>query len=288
MPPSTPRVWLITGSSSGLGLDVVRCVLAKGDIAVATLRRPEVLADLVAQHPAERLLVLKLDVTIPSDITAAFAKAREAFGRVDVVVSNAGYTLLGEIEGTPDDAARAMFEVDFWGAAHILQEAVRFMREVNPPGRGGRIIQITSGTGISGFPGCGFYSAGKHAVEGLAETLAKEADSAWNIKITLIPLGGFVTKAVSTSMVKLPPHPAYLKPGLPSTLSRQAVLAGTPDVKGDTAKAAQALYRLSELQDPPMHLVLGKDAIILARKQWETFSAEIDQYEAWSDGLEKD
>ncbi|KAI0773175.1 NAD-P-binding protein [Trametes elegans] len=279
---STPRVWFITGCSSGLGLDVARCVLAKGDIAVATLRRPEVLADLVAQYPPKRLLVLKVDVSIPSDITAAFERTREVFGRVDVVVSNAGYAVLGEVEGTPDDAARAMFEVTFWGATHVLQEAVRFMRE------------ITSGTGIARFPACGFYSASKHAMEGLTETLAKEIDPAWNIKVTLIPLGGFVTNAVSTSMVKLPPHPAYLNSHLPSAMSRKAMLATISghndplyDVKGDTAKAAETLYRLSELQNPPMRLIVGKDSIVLAREKWATFSAEIDQYESWSDGLEQ-
>ncbi len=107
--------YAVTGCSSGLGLELFRQVLSKGDIAVATLRKPEVLADLQAQYPADRLLVLKVDVSVHSDIIAAFEKTREVFGRLDVVVSNAGYALLGEVESTPDDVARALFEVNFWG-----------------------------------------------------------------------------------------------------------------------------------------------------------------------------
>ena len=136
--------------------------LENGDIAVATLRKPEVLNDLVAQYGPDRLLVLTLDVTKPTEIKAAFASAKAAFGRVDIVFNNAGFLLLGESENMPDDQARKMFEVIFWGAAHVLQEAVRFMREVNPPGVGGRVVQITSGTGFVGWPACGFYSASKH------------------------------------------------------------------------------------------------------------------------------
>ena len=152
----------VTGSSSGIGLEMTRRVLENGDIAVATLRKPEVLNDLVAQYGPDRLLVLKVDVVIHQDILDAFRKVQEVFGRLDVVVSNAGLALLGEVEGTPDDVARAMFEVNFWGATHVMQEAVRFFREVNEPGKGGRIIQITSGTGFVGYPACGFYTAAKH------------------------------------------------------------------------------------------------------------------------------
>lgn len=159
-------VCIVTGCSSGLGLELVRHVLSKGDIAVATLRKPEVLADLQAQYPADRLLVLKVDVTVHSDIIAAFQKMKEVFGRLDVVVSNAGYAVLGEVEGTPDDVARALFEVNFWGSVHVMQEAVKFFREVNAPGKGGRIIQISSVMGIVGFPACGFYNATKFGEHG--------------------------------------------------------------------------------------------------------------------------
>ena len=141
---------------------MTRRVLENGDIAVATLRKPEVLNDLVAQYGPDRLLALKVDVVIHQDILDAFRKVQEVFGQLDVVVSNAGVSVLGEIEGTTDEAARAMFEVNFWGAVHVTQEAVKFFREVNGPGIGGRLIQISSGCGIVGWPSCGFYSATKH------------------------------------------------------------------------------------------------------------------------------
>ena len=141
---------------------MTECVLASGDVAVATLRKPAALASLSSQYGPDRLLTLAVDVTSRADITAAFRAVQETFGRLDVVVSNAGVSVLGEVEGTLDEVARSMFEVNFWGAAHVLQEAVRFMREVNPPGVGGRVVQITSGTGFVGWPACGFYSASKH------------------------------------------------------------------------------------------------------------------------------
>ena len=104
---------LVTGSSTGIGLEMTRRVLANGDIAVATLRKSAALASLAAQYGPDRLLVLPVDVTVPADIVAAFKAAADAFGRIDVVVSNAGVSVLSEIEGTPDEAARAVFEVNF-------------------------------------------------------------------------------------------------------------------------------------------------------------------------------
>lgn len=114
-------------------------------------------------------------MSVHSDIIAAFEKTREVFGRLDVVVSNAGYAVLGEVEGTPDHVARALFEVNFWGSVHVMQEAVKFFREVNAPGKGGRIIQISSVMGIVGFPACGFYNAtkfGEHGADQTAKTRA--------------------------------------------------------------------------------------------------------------------
>ncbi|KAM5545462.1 hypothetical protein V8D89_000500 [Ganoderma adspersum] len=289
---AAPRVWFITGSSSGLGLDMTRDVLAKGDIAVATVRKPEVLAPLAAQYPKERLLILKVDVTVHQDILDAFKQAKEAFGGVDVVVSNAGFALLSEVEGTPDDVARAMFEVNFWGSTHVLQEAVRFMREENAPGKGGRIFQITSGTELVGFPACGFYAATKHAIGGLAETLAKEVDPEWNIKLTIISLGAFATNAVG-AMTKLPVHPAYENAELLVAKARKSILASPTgkfdpgyEMKGDPAKAADAIYRMSVLPSPPLRVPLG--CVDLARAVVKSFSEELEEYASWSMALEKD
>lgn len=149
----------VTGASSGLGKAVTEVVLRKGDIAVATLRKPAALAHLAKLYPPSRLLLLSLDVTRPADVSAAFDRTREVFGRLDVLFNNAGYAMFGEVEGTPDADARAMFEVDFWGAVSASREAVKFFREVNPPGEGGMILQNSSYSGFSGSPGFAFYSA---------------------------------------------------------------------------------------------------------------------------------
>lgn len=140
---------------------MTRLVLQNGDIAIATLRNPSVLASLSEQYPKDKLLVLKLDVTNREDITAAFAKVGDVFGRIDVVFNNAGYALVGEVEATSDELAHAQFAVNFWGAVHVTQEAVKFFREVNKGNIGGRIIQNSSISGFLNFPGVPFYAASK-------------------------------------------------------------------------------------------------------------------------------
>ena len=153
----------VTGASTGFGRSIAELVLRKGEIAIATARRPETLSSLTAQYPSNRLLAIRLDVTQPQDIAAAFAQAKDTFGRIDVVVNNAAIAVMGEVEAHDSDEGpvRALFETNFWGAAKVTSEAVRFFREVNDP-IGGRLLQISSITGLIGGPGLGYYSASKH------------------------------------------------------------------------------------------------------------------------------
>ena len=151
----------VTGASTGFGRELTKVVLEHGDTAVATARRPEVLADLVATYTAERLLTLKLDVTKQADIVAAFAAAHAKFGRIDVVANNAGYSTVGEVESVSDETARAIFETNFWGAANVAREAVRVFRELNPHGAGGRLLNFSSISGIQGMAGFAHYCATK-------------------------------------------------------------------------------------------------------------------------------
>lgn len=160
----TDSWFVVTGSSSGFGRSIVEYVLSQGGIAVATLRKPSALDDLKAKYPPSRLLILKLDVTKPQDITNAFDKTKEVFGRIDVVFNNAGYPLVGEIESTTQEVARALFEVTFWGADRVAQEAVKFFREVNKPGVGGRLLNVSSSAGLNAYPGIGYYCASKFGV----------------------------------------------------------------------------------------------------------------------------
>ena len=140
---------------------MVEYALKKGDNVVATLRRPEELAELQAAHGAA-LLVVKLDVTHTPEISAAFARAKAVFGRVDVVFNNAGVAAAGEVEGTPDDMQRRLFDTNFFGAANVTREAVRFFREENPPRAGGRLVVTSSSVGLRPFACAGYYSASKY------------------------------------------------------------------------------------------------------------------------------
>ena len=154
----------VTGSSSGFGLEVVKYALQQGDNVVATLRKPEALIDLTSVYGSDRLLLVQLDVTRQQEILNAFTQAKSHFGHIDVVFNNAGVTLIADVEATPDAAARELFEINFWGAVNVTREAVRFFREENEPGRGGRLIQNSSVRGLSPLPATGFYSATKHGL----------------------------------------------------------------------------------------------------------------------------
>jgi NAD(P)-dependent dehydrogenase (short-subunit alcohol dehydrogenase family) len=133
-------------------------MLQKGDNVVATLRTPAMLDGLATLYSNDRLLILPLDVTIPSDVTAAFVKARETFGRVDVVFNNAGICTIGEVEGMPDDDAKRLFDTNFWGAANVTKEAVATFRDFNSP-PGGRLLQMSSRTALQIVPGVAHYAA---------------------------------------------------------------------------------------------------------------------------------
>jgi enoyl-[acyl-carrier-protein] reductase (NADH) len=159
------------------------------------------LDDLKAKYPSDRLHILKLDVVNKGDITAAFKYVEEKLGRIDIVFNNAGHTLISEIEGTPDDVAKKMFDVNFWGAMNVSRESIRFFREVNKP-RGGRLWTVSSTAAITPYASLGYYSASKHgnapglvpeeclvtnlppsALEGATEALASELDPKWDIKV---------------------------------------------------------------------------------------------------------
>ena len=151
----------VTGTSTGLGRALVEHILENGEIAIATARTTSTLDNLVSQHPASRLLVLPLDITEPEQVHAVFSRGKEVFGRIDVVVNNAGRTALGEVELMDEAAGRDVLETNFWGALHVSKEAIRFFRDDNPPGIGGRLLSMSSYLGLSGFPAAGYYVASK-------------------------------------------------------------------------------------------------------------------------------
>ncbi|KAG9308868.1 hypothetical protein JVU11DRAFT_11327 [Chiua virens] len=280
---SDAKVWFITGCSSGFGFCIAEYALQKGDKVVATLRKPEVLSDLAARYP-ERLLVLKLDVTEPANVTAAFAASREKFGRIDVVVNNAGYGVLAEIEGTTDSNARGQFEVNFWGASHVSREAVRVFREENKP-IGGRLLQISSGAGIQSQAGAVYYSASKFALEAFSEGLAVELDPDWNIKITIFEPGPFRTNVVKGNLISVPIHPAYTGPSSPSMKWREVFSNLETIWNGDPVKFAEAVYKTTYLEDPPLRLPMHAVALEILREKGKHLLETAEKWESWSEDI---
>jgi len=281
---TTPKIWFITGASSGFGRAMTELVLRNGDIAIATLRKPAMLDSLVAQYPPTQLLVLELDVSKPEEITRAFSRSQEVFGRIDVVFNNAGYGVVGEMESCPDAAVRAMFDVLFWGAVDVTREAIKFFREVNRP-MGGRLLQNSSVAGLTCLPMSSFYSAAKHALEGFSKSVDGELDPTWNIKITLVEATWFRTDVLGRSLVLTEPHPAYVGP-TSRTASSRKWLESDPKVPGDTVKATAVIYRVAAMPNPPLQFVLGQVGIDSTRDQIAALAASMDQYESWSEGLD--
>ncbi|KIJ34205.1 hypothetical protein M422DRAFT_35171 [Sphaerobolus stellatus SS14] len=277
---SQPKVWLVTGSSVGLGRAVTEHVLSQGDIVVATLRKPEAISDLASKYDSSRLLILKLDVSKLEDIKAVFAKINETYGRLDVVHNNAGYGVFAEAESIPDDAARTMFEVNFWGLVNISKEAIRFFREVNKPGVGGRLLNTSSIAGLTGLPSLSLYSASKYAVEGFSEALSKEMKPEWNIKITILTLGGFKTNGLQ-SLASFPSLPAY-EGGVISQM-RQAFSG--PMQGGEPAKAAREIYRIANEPSARGRVLLGRDVIAIASSQIKLLQEDADASETFSADL---
>ncbi|KAF9003669.1 hypothetical protein BDQ17DRAFT_1241986 [Cyathus striatus] len=282
---SSPKVWFVTGSSSGLGFAVVQQALTKGDNVVATLRNPDVISHLLDNHPTQ-LLIVKLDVTNPKEITSAFQQAKEKFDRVDIVYNNAAFYAMAEIEGTPDELARRMFEVNFWGAANVTREAVRFLRDVNTPS-GGRILQASSMVGISSnVPLLGYYSATKFALEGFSEAISNEIDPSWNIKVTLISLGSYKTPATTPEKMEvLPTHPKYKKSGEAAReFVTQEFFSGKMQL-GDSHKAAREIYKIAIDDDPPSRVLLGLDSIAMTKVKAELLMDQAEKSALWSADL---
>ncbi|EIW75860.1 NAD(P)-binding protein [Coniophora puteana RWD-64-598 SS2] len=278
---SSHRVWLITGASSGFGRAMAELALKNGDKVAATLRNPSALDDLVALHPTGNLLVLKVDVTQSEHTTAAFTQAYEKFGRIDIVFNNAGLLTIGEIEAFPEDEARKLFEVNFWGAVHVTREALRQFREVNKPA-GGHLLNVSSAGGIVGIPGNAYYCATKFALEGFSEAAAKEVDPSWNIKVTIVEPGPFATKMVKENIKRVPNHPAYADPKMPG--NQFAAFITSPQ-DGDTIKAVAQIDKLTRLDSPPLRFPIHRDPIGAARAKSQEWKEVADKWESWSEDV---
>ncbi|KIK53007.1 hypothetical protein GYMLUDRAFT_88498 [Collybiopsis luxurians FD-317 M1] len=275
-----PRVWLITGATAGFGRAVAEVALSQGEIVSATGRNLEALQDLKNIYGADKLLISPCDVTSNQQIVNAFAATITQFSHLDVVLHCPGYAVIGEIESTPEEVARKLFEVNFWGTAAVCREAVRVFRE---QGSGGRLLTMSSVAGYMGLPALGYYSASKHAIEGMVESLAKEMIPQWNIKISILQPGSFKTDAFK-NYIFLPALDVYSNPVASSYGMRKYMEDGS-FLKGDVTKAASQIFEFTKLDNPPLRWQIGKDSVMAFRKQCEESLKESESLERWSDNV---
>jgi NAD(P)-dependent dehydrogenase (short-subunit alcohol dehydrogenase family) len=246
------QVWLITGSSRGLGRALADAVLAAGHKLVATARNPAQLADLIERY-GDQVRTVALDVTNEQAAVDAVAVATKAFGRLDVLVNNAGYGDISPIEDTSLDEFRAQIETNLFGVINVTKAALPLMREQ----RAGHILQFSSVGGRIGPVGRAPYAAAKWGVEGFSEVLSKEVGP-FGVKVTIIEPGGFRTDFAGSSTAIREGRPEY-----DSTVGKTARFQRDYNGKqpGDPAKAAAAVLHIASLNDPPLRLLLGSDAV---------------------------
>jgi NAD(P)-dependent dehydrogenase (short-subunit alcohol dehydrogenase family) len=250
------QVFLVTGSSRGLGRQIAEAALAAGHQVVATARRPETLADLAGRY-GRQILPVARDVTDPAGAQAAVATGVEAFGRLDVLVNNAGYADLASVEDVTLDDFREQIDANLLGVVYVTKAALPVLREQGA----GRIIQVSSIGGRLATPGLSAYQAAKWAVGGFSEVLAKEV-APLGIKVTVLEPGGMATDWAGSSMHVPPVSEPYQ-----ATVGAMAALhhnGDSPPVLGDPAKVAQVVLAVATMDEPPLRLILGSEAYAYA------------------------
>lgn len=261
----TQRVWLITGSSRGLGRALAEAVLNNGDLLVATARDPQQLAALTERF-GDRVLSVALDVTDATEVKSAVGLAVKHFGRIDILVNNAGVGFIGAFEEMTDDQFKGQIDTNFWGVVNVTRSVLPIMRAHGS----GRILQVTSIGGRGASPGLSGYHAAKFAVEGMSEALAQEVASL-GIQVCLIEPGGFRTDWGSASMAYAEAMEAYSE----TVGQRRAFMQGGYKYPGDPQKAALAILELVNLPRMPLRQPLGTDATILLKYGYEQSLAEL-------------
>ena len=265
------RVWFITGASSGLGRELAKGALAWGDRVVVTARDLDSLRDLEHEHP-DRVLAATLDVRDPEQARVAVGAATDEFGRIDVVVNNAGFGLFGPLEEIPDQDLRHEFDTNVFGAVNVLRAVLPVMREQ----RSGHIVQISSLEGVApAVAGETAYSGTKFAVEGIHEALAKEIDHL-GIDVTIVEPGPIRTEFADGAVVTEPKDPDYAE-SVGKALEWFADLAGNQP--NDPARVAIAIIAAIDSPEPPLRLALGEEAIEAIREKIDGQLSDLDAWE---------
>ena len=269
-------VWFITGCSTGFGHELAKHALERGYRTVVTARNPDKVKDLAAKGEA---LVLKLDVTDQGQIDAAIKAAEEKFGRIDVLVNNAGIGYFAAVEESEEDQVRRMFEINVFGLSRMIHAALPGMRKR----RNGFIVNFSSVGGLRSFPSVGYYNATKFAVEGLSEALWQEAEPL-GIKVMLVEPSGFRTdwagRSANESKRQIDDYAAT------AGAWRNQVRAISGKQPGDPVRAAHAIVKAVESSNPPHHLLLGNDAYEGATAKLEVLRKEFSAWEAVARGAD--
>jgi NAD(P)-dependent dehydrogenase (short-subunit alcohol dehydrogenase family) len=271
---SKQKVWFVTGASRGFGYEIVKAVLAAGDKVVATARDVRQLAAIEKLGNAGDILLAALDVADEQQAAEAAREAVERFGRIDVLVNNAGYGLVGAVEEASDEEIKRVYEVNVFGLLRVTRAVLPYMRRE----RSGHIINMSSGGGLSGHEGWGIYGSTKFAVEGITETLAAEL-APFSIHATAVEPGFFRTNFLDgTSLLSSKREIEDYA----DTVGRMRSMAARFNNRqpGDPAKLAAALVRAASAEQPPVHLPLGSDTLEAYRNKAAAFDRDI---MAWQD-----
>jgi NAD(P)-dependent dehydrogenase (short-subunit alcohol dehydrogenase family) len=271
----TMKVWFVTGASKGLGLTLVQELLAQGYFVAATSRTADALIEAVGTQ--DNFLPVEMDITSNTDVAKAIQTTLEKFGKIDVIVNNAGYSQIGTLEELTDEEARKNFDVNVFGSLHVIRNAAPYLRRQ----RSGHIFNVASIGGLAGnFPAFGIYCSTKFAVAGFTEALAEEMKP-FGVHTTLVYPGYFRTGFLSKGSVQTPKNPidAY-------TSAREMEAAHLNEINGnqpnDPQKAAELLIELTGMEHPPVHFFMGEDAYRMVYEKIDTLTREAEKWKAYT------
>lgn len=272
------KVWFITGCSTGFGRELAKHVIEQGYKIVVTARKTADIQDIVAGHEKQAIAVA-LDVTKHEQIAAAVKTAMDTFGRIDVLVNNAGIGYFGAVEESEDAEVRRMFEINFFGLTSMTQAVLPIMRKQ----RSGHILNVSSIGGLVGYPALGFYNATKFAVDGLSEALSKEV-AHLGIKVTILAPSGFRTdwagRSANDSKIVIEDYSHS------AGANKDAIRGYSGNQPGDPKRAAIAIVNAVEAAEPPLRLLLGAAAFRNANHKLETLKKDYDAWEETSKGAD--
>jgi NAD(P)-dependent dehydrogenase (short-subunit alcohol dehydrogenase family) len=262
------KVWFITGTSKGFGRVWAEAALARGDKVAATARDVRMVAPLRERY-GDQVATIALDVTDKAAVDAAIGEARARFGRLDVVINNAGYGLFGTIEEVNEAEARAQIETNLFGALWVTQAALPIMRAQ----KSGHIIQVSSIGGVNAFPTVGLYHASKWGLEGFSQSLAAEVKG-FGIKVTIVEPGGFATEWGGPSAKRATQIPVYDDARASIAALRSSNVPGDPEATGP------AILKIVDASEPPLRVFFGSGGLPMTRRE---YAKRIETWEKWND-----